>query len=78
MGKKENEKPIVSGDKVEIIGLGWQRANRTGEIADGRSWVRTVGQVFEDDVYELYNERTGVITGYYPRNSVKKIKEEEE
>ena len=74
--EKTVAEPINIGDHIEIIGYGFQRANGSGEIADGRGWIRTVRNVIED-VYEIFNEETGVITGYYPRESIKKIKEEE-
>ena len=75
---KENKtvEPILTGDKVEIIDLGFQRMNGSGEVADGRGWIRVVGNI-SNGIYELYNENTMAITGYYPRKSIKKVEEEE-
>lgn len=74
MGKEK----INIGDKVKIVDFGFATPNTNGDKADGRGWIRTVLYVLDDNLYQLINEETMVITGYYPSESIKKVKEEEE
>ena len=62
---------IKIGDYVKIIGYGFERANGTGNIADGRGWVRKVNDIVNANIYHLVND-FGKTTGYYPKESIEK------